>query len=86
MKFDGLLSIQHRITYASMRRTSEHPKTYKRRLYTALLTSIQAAAGFPELRVQKLWPNVDWECIWKNLNDAPVPEYTSCIWYKSYMT
>ena len=62
-----------------MRGTSEHPKTYKRRLYTAFLTSIQAAAGFPELRVQKLWPNTDWIRIWKILNDASVPKITRCI-------
>ena len=55
-------------------------KIYKRWLYTALLTSIQATAGFTEMRVQKLWPNVGWECIWINLNDVPVPENTRCIW------
>jgi len=65
-----------------MRGTSEHPQTYKRRLYKALLTSIQAAAGFPELRVQKIWHHVDWVRIWKNLNDAPVPANTRCIWYQ----
>jgi len=57
-------------------------ETYKIRLYTALLTSIQAAAGFPELRVQKLWPNIDGARIWTNLNDASVPENTRCIWYQ----
>jgi len=65
-----------------MRGTSEHRKTYKRRLYSALLTSIQAAAGFLELRVQKPWSNIDWTRMWKNLNDAPVPEKTRCVWYQ----
>jgi hypothetical protein len=64
-----------------MRGPSEQPKSYKRRLHTAILTSIHAAAGFPEMRVQKLWPNIDWLRIWKNLNDAPVSEDTRCIWY-----
>jgi len=30
----------------------------------------------------KLWSNVDWECISKNLNDAPLPENKRCIWYQ----
>jgi len=33
------------------------------------------------MRVQKLWPYIDWLRIWKNLNDAPVSEDTRCIWY-----
>jgi len=40
--------------YTPKRENSEHPKTYKRRLYTALLTSIRAAAGYPEMRAKKL--------------------------------
>ena len=35
------------------------------------------------MRVQKLWPNTDWIRIWKNLNDAPVPENTRCVWYQA---
>jgi hypothetical protein len=37
-----------------MRGPSEQPKSYKKRLYTALLTSIYAGAGFREMSVQKL--------------------------------
>jgi len=37
-----------------MRRTSKHPKTYKRQFYTALLTKIPATAGIHELRVQTM--------------------------------
>ena len=35
------------------------------------------------MRVQKLWPNTDWIRIWKNLNDAPVPENTRCVRYQA---
>jgi len=64
------------------RENSEHPKTYNRRLYTDILTSIRAAAGYPEMRVKKLWPNIDWERTWQNLKEAPVPENMSCMWYR----
>jgi len=50
-KFDYLYRYNIDSAYAPMKGTSEHPQTYKRRLYTALLTSLQAAARFPELRV-----------------------------------
>ena len=69
-------------SYTSVRETSEHSKTYKRRLYTALLTSIRAAAGHPDLRVRKLWTSIDWVRTWKNLKEAPVPENTRCTWYR----
>jgi len=46
------------------------------------MTSIRAAAGFPEMRIQKLWPNTDWIRIWKNLKDAPVSDNARCIWYQ----
>ena len=82
-KFDYLYRYNIESAYAPMREDPEHPKTYKKRLYTALLTSIQAAAGFPEMRIQKLWPNTDWLRIWRNLNEAPVPENTRCVWYQA---
>jgi len=47
-KFDYVHRYNIESAYAPMRQTYEHPTTYNRRLYTALLTSIQGAAGFPE--------------------------------------
>ena len=81
-KFDYLYRYNIESAYAPMRGTSEYPKTCKRRPYTALLTSIQASAGFHELRVQNLWPNIDCVRIWENLKDAPVPKNTRCVWYQ----
>ena len=70
------------LAYTPVRESSEHPKTYNRRLYTALLTCVHSAAGHPVLCVQKLWPNIDWVRTWKNLNETPVPETTRCTWYR----
>jgi hypothetical protein len=81
MTFDYLYRQNISSAYTPMRGPSQQPKSYKRRLKPALLTSINAVAVFPEIRVQKLWPNVDWLRIWKNLNKAPVCEDTRCIWY-----
>jgi len=80
------LSIQHRIGL----------RTYERNLWTSANLQETTLHSPPnkyiicgwisELRVQKLWPNIDWARIWKNLNDAPVPEKTRCNGIKSYMT
>jgi len=69
-------------SYTTPRGSSESPKSYKRRLYTLHLTSTQAAAGRPEKRVEKQWPNIDWVQTWKNLKEAPVPETTRNVWYR----
>jgi hypothetical protein len=55
-KFDFLYRYNIESAYTPMRGLSEKPKRYKRRLYTALLTSIYAAAGFPEMRVKNCGP------------------------------
>ena len=70
------------LPYTTPRRNSEPPKTYKRRLYASLLTSIRATADYPEMRVEKLWPNTNWEPKRKNLNEAPVPANIRCTWYR----
>ena len=57
------------------------PKAYKRRLHTLNLTNLQAASGHPEMGVARLWPNIDWRGIWKNLSEAPVWEATRVTWY-----
>jgi len=54
--FDYLYRYNIEAAYAPMRRTSEHPKTYKRRIYTALLTNIEPATGFPKLRAKIYGP------------------------------
>jgi hypothetical protein len=58
------------------------PKAYKKRLYTVKLTSLRAAAGQPEMHVVKMWPNVDWGRVWKNLREAPVTDSTKAEWYR----
>jgi len=79
-KFDYLYHYNIEAAYTPIRADSENHKSYKKRLYTALLTSIRAAAGSPEMRIQKLWPDTDWTRIWKNLKDTPVSDNMRCVW------
>jgi RNA polymerase subunit RPABC4/transcription elongation factor Spt4 len=66
--------------YVAQRGNIETPKSYKMRLYTVKLTSLRAAAGQPEMRGVKMWPNVDWGRVWKNLREAPVSDSTKTEW------
>ena len=36
----------------------------------------------PSMRIERLWPNIEWPRIWKNLWTAPVTDSTKTIWYK----
>jgi len=81
-KFDYIYRYNIEAAYTPIRRDSENHKSHKKRLYAALLISIRAAAGSPEMRIQKLWSNTDWTRIWKNLKDAPISDNTRCIWYQ----
>ena len=34
------------------------------------------------MRITKIWPNTNWNAVWKNIHDTPVPEGTKVAWYK----
>jgi len=81
-KFDYLYRYNFEPAYTPIRAGSGNNKSYKERFYTALLTSIRASAGSPEMGIQKLWSNTDWTRIRKNLKDVPGSDNTRCIWYQ----
>jgi hypothetical protein len=68
--------------YLSPRRNIENSKTYKRRLYTVILTSLQAEFGHQQLRVERKRPHIKWLTVWRNMSMAPVSELTKIAWYK----
>ena len=35
----------------------------------------------PDMCITRLWPDMDWVTVWKNLQMAPVPRTTKAIWY-----
>lgn len=81
-KLDYIYRYNNEAAYTSVRGTLESQKSYKRRLCNGLLSSIKDAVGQPQMRIHKLWPDTTWIKIWKNLGEAPVPEYMRCIWYQ----
>ena len=56
---------------------------YKRRLYNAQLTMLQAEIVGDRMGIERLWPGTNWNRIWKNLWPTPAPETTKAIRYKT---
>jgi hypothetical protein len=59
----------------------ETQKAYKKRPYNMMHTIMSASAGTKEMRVTRRWPQVNWNNVWRNLRDAPVPEGKRMAWY-----
>ena len=57
-------------------------KTYRTRIYTTLLTLLQAETPPPKMRIEKLWPHTNWQAIWKNLWATPASKSTKESWYR----
>jgi len=55
-KFDYNYRYNIEAAYTPIRVDSENHKSHKKKLYTALLTSIRVAAGFPEMRIKNYGP------------------------------
>ena len=56
--------------------------TYKKRIYTTLQTLSNANSMIQEMRITKLWPQTNWELVWKNLLITPLPSSDIMTWYR----
>ena len=56
----------------------ESKRAYKRRLYHIS----RGETGIQDMRITKIWPNTDWNTVWKNLHYTPIPGGTKAAWYK----
>ena len=55
---------------------------YERRLYNTLYHISRDGTGIQDMRITKIWPNTDWNTVWKNIHCTPVPGRTKAAWYK----
>ena len=70
------------VAYIRRRDNTESDTVYKKRLYTTLNESFNAEKMQQMMRITRLWPNADWESIWRNLQAAPVSGLDTATWYK----
>ena len=68
--------------YITPRPLIETARGYRRRVYNTLIILLRDSPSDRPLRVERLWPTVDWTQIWINLWQAPVDQDTTATWYK----
>jgi hypothetical protein len=61
----------------------ESKRAYKRRLYSTLNNISRGETVSQDMRVTKIWPNTEWNTVWKNMHCTPVPGGTKAAWYKA---
>jgi len=61
---------------------TESVNTYKKIIYATLQILSNAASAIQEMRIIKIWPQTDWDLVWKNLLATPVPSSDLMTWYK----
>ena len=60
----------------------ETARGYRRRVYNTLIILLRDSPSDSPLRVERIWPMVDWSQIWINLWQTPVDQDTTATWYK----
>jgi hypothetical protein len=68
--------------YIQRRSTNEPQKVYKARIYSTLRTMDESNVINQEMRITKLWPQVNWGMIWENLRLAAVHGSDIATWYQ----
>jgi len=82
-KLEYLYHYNVETAYIPIRGTLESIKSYRRRLYECHLSSINATMGQNQMRIQKHWPDTDWNQVWENLRVAPIMEHVRNEWYQA---
>jgi len=73
-KLEYLYRYNVETAYIPIRGTLESNKSYRRRLFECLLSSINAAAVQPQMRIQKHWQDTNWNQAWEIVRVAPITE------------
>jgi endonuclease/exonuclease/phosphatase family metal-dependent hydrolase len=60
----------------------EKTRAYRRRMYNTMKSITSAKQENGTMRIQKYWPNYNWQTIWENLHMTPVTNNTKGVWYK----
>ena len=69
-------------TYVDEQGLMESKRAYKTRLYNTLYHISRGETSKQDMRITKIWPNTEWNTVWKNIHCTPVPGGTKAAWYK----
>jgi hypothetical protein len=68
--------------YTEPQTPQESRRMYRKRVYNTMLYYTQTQAEAPDMRIRRLWPKEDWDRVWRILNEAPIAEQHTAIWYR----
>lgn len=68
--------------YVPGQRETESTKVYKRRIYKTLRALAIAISAPLAMRIDRQFPEADWETIWKNLVATPTSDEDKAHWYR----
>ena len=81
-KLEYLRQLEMDTAYITPQGQGESVTTYRRRIHEFLLALMQAEARPIGMRVERLWPDTDWDVVWKNLWTTIGPESVKASWYR----
>jgi len=61
---------------------TETVQTYRLRIYDTIVILMNTEKKTPIMRIERLWPIIEWPRIWKNLWTAPVTDSTKKACYE----
>jgi hypothetical protein len=68
--------------YIPLWEPSESQKKYRCRVYKTMQVLLSTEPAPPLMRIEKQWPHVEWNVIWRNIHATPANEITKVTWYE----
>jgi hypothetical protein len=69
--------------YIEHQQRDESTQSYKKRTYHTLTILLRDPLEPNEMRITKMWPTQNWDTIWRNLHETPIPEAEKGEWYRT---
>jgi hypothetical protein len=70
------------MAYVQLTDKNESARNIRKRIYNTLVTMEKMGKPDPDMRIEKLYPETQWDTVWENLNAAWIPNSIKTTWYQ----
>jgi hypothetical protein len=70
------------MAYVQLTDQTESARNIRKRIYTTLVNLEKTGKPGPDMRIEKLYRETQWDTVWKNLNAAWIPNKIKTTWYQ----
>ena len=70
------------MAYVQLTDQTESARNIRKRIYNTLVTLKKTGKPDPAMRIETLYPEIQWDTAWKNLNAAWIPNKIKTTWYR----